>query len=256
MTIDEPRLLITGGTGRLGRAARKIFPNALYPGRADMDITAKATVDAYFANHKPEIVIHLAALASIPGCENDKPKAWTVNVQGTRNIIAAAQTTSATRVLLYLQSACIFPGTDPDAMENEDSLPDPKHYYGITKLVAEEAILGAQNDQLKTYSVRTNFTTMPWEYPKAFTDRYGTYLFAQGVVKGLKEILEKLPGRQILHVCGDKKISMYDYAVAGGSQVEPMTLKDYSGPPLTINMSLATKYWRPYKLEDSDFRDE
>lgn len=256
MQINETKLVITGGTGRLGRAARKIFPKALYPGRADMDVTSKTLVDAYFAEHQPEVVIHLAAMATIPGCEKDKPGAWKANVEGTRNIIAAAKATPATTTLLYLQTACIFPGTNPEAMEDEDSLPDPKHYYGLTKLVAEEAILGAQGDKLKTYSIRTNFTTMPWEYPKAFTDRYGTYLFAQGVVKGLKEILEAQPDRQILHVCGDKKISMYDYAVAGGSQVEPMTLQDYSGPPVTVNMSLATKYWHPYKLEDSDFHDE
>jgi dTDP-4-dehydrorhamnose reductase len=29
---------------------------------------------------------------------------------------------------LYLQSACIFSGED-DFMYDEDSIPDPKHYY-------------------------------------------------------------------------------------------------------------------------------
>jgi hypothetical protein len=96
---------------------------------------------------------------------------------------------------------------------------------------------------------------MPWEYPKAFTDRYGTYLFAQGVAKGIRDILESETEERIIHLCGDRKISMYEYAVAGGSKVEPMTLADYKGPPLTKNMSLGTKVWRKYGLEDSNYSD-
>lgn len=48
---------------------------------------------------------------------------------------------------------------------------------------------------------------------------------------------------------------MYEYAVAGGSKVEPMTLADYKGPALTKNMSLSTKVWRKYGLEDSNYSD-
>lgn len=64
-------------------------------------------------------------------------------------------------------------------MYDEDSLPNPKHYYGLTKLLAEEIVKSYNAEHFKTIVTRTNFTTMPWEYPKAFTDRYGTYLFAE-----------------------------------------------------------------------------
>jgi nucleoside-diphosphate-sugar epimerase len=57
-------------------------------------------------------------------------------------------------------------------MYDEDSIPAPKHYYGITKLVAEEIVKSYNDDNFQTIIVRTNFTTMPWEYPKAFTDRF------------------------------------------------------------------------------------
>lgn len=48
---------------------------------------------------------------------------------------------------------------------------------------------------------------------------------------------------------------MYEYAKAGGSDVEPMDLSQYHGPALTKNMSLSTKVWKKYRLEDSEFID-
>ncbi|MHA1428088.1 MAG: hypothetical protein ACTSQI_19065, partial [Candidatus Helarchaeota archaeon] len=141
---------------------------------------------------------------------------------------------------------------DMNAMEDEDSIPEPKNYYSLTKLLQEEIVKSYDSPQMKVTIVRTNFSSMPWPYPKAFTDRFGTYLFPQGVARGLKDIVIYKPDNLIIHVCGDRKISMYEYARTGGSDVEPLTLDQYNGPPLTCNMSLTTKYWKHYKLEDSD----
>jgi hypothetical protein len=103
--------------------------------------------------------------------------------------------------------------------------------------------------------LRTNFTSMPWAFPKAFTDRFGTYLFAQGVAKGLRDVLLESTWRPTLHLCGDRKVSMHEYARLGGSEVAPMTMAEYKGGPLTVNMSLTSKYWRLYRLEDSSPND-
>jgi hypothetical protein len=46
-------------------------------------------------------------------------------------------------------------------------------------MIAEEIVKTYNSISMHTIVVRTNFTSMPWEYPKAFTDRFGTYLFAQ-----------------------------------------------------------------------------
>ena len=45
-------------------------------------------------------------------------------------------------------------------------------------------------------------------------------------------------------------MSMYELALLAGSKnVGKMTLADYKGPPLTIDMSLSTKRWKKYKIE-------
>jgi len=52
-----------------------------------MDITNIEMIENFIKNKKPEIIIHLAALASIPKCEENKALAWNTNVIATRNIV-------------------------------------------------------------------------------------------------------------------------------------------------------------------------
>ena len=52
----------------------------------------------------------------------------------------------------------------------------------------------------------------------------------------------------IVHVVGDKKISMYELAKLTTPEIQPMTMNDYTGPRLTIDMSLDTKRWKKYTL--------
>ena len=218
-----------------------------------MDITNIKRTAEYIDIKKPEIIIHLAALASIPKCEENKDLAWEINVMATRYLIEKAKQ-AWVKKFIYLQSACIFSGEEA-WMYDEESIPNPKHYYGLTKLIAEEIIKSYNTPDFQTIILRTNFTTMPWEYPKAFIDRFGTYLFAQWVVKGIKEVLESDTKLPVIHICGEREISMYEYAQLGKSNVEPMSLNEYTWTPLTRKMSLTTKYWHTYKIEESDFND-
>ncbi|MEI6580860.1 MAG: sugar nucleotide-binding protein [bacterium] len=252
--IEEEKILFTGGSGRLGKACKKIFPGAQYPASKELNILNEKSIDDYFSNHNISIVIHLAAIASIPICEEKKKEAYEMNVMGTKRMLEISRQYKVQH-FVYLNTACIFPGTDNTAIEDEDSIPYPKHYYGLTKLMAEEIAKTYNNKEMLVTVIRTNFTTMPWEYPGAFTDRYGTFLFAQGVAKGIRDVVQEKPKYPIIHICGDRKMSMYEYAITGGSKVKPMTLADYKGVPLTKNMSLTSKYWKLYKLEDSDSKD-
>ena len=43
---------------------------------------------------------------------------------------------------------------------------------------------------------------------------------------------------------------MYDLAKITTPNVEPMTIKDYSGPRLTMDMSLDTEKWKKYKISE------
>ena len=97
--------------------------------------------------------------------------------------------------------------------------------------------------------IRTNFAPkQQWKYPKAFVDRFGTYLFSDDVAQGIFDVCKKKE-KGITHIVGDKRVSMYELAfLAGSKNVGKMTLKEYQGPPLTVDMSLSTKRWKKYKI--------
>jgi len=236
-------VLITGGTGALGIELQKVFPENISPTHKELDITKKEQVKKVFQQNKIDTVIHTAAITKIRKCEEDKQLTWNVNVKGTKNIIDEIIHSELNTNFVYVSTACVFDGHSE--MYTEKSIPYPENFYSLTKLLGEfEA-----NILPKAIIIRTNFVPKkPWPYEKAFTDRYGTYLFAEQVANGIKDVIKKrLTG--IVHIVGDKKMSVFELAKMTTPQIKPMTINDYSGPPLTMDMSLDTKKWKKYKIK-------
>lgn len=234
-------VLITGGTGTLGSELKKIFPDSISLAHKDFDICDLTSVKNIFTNQKIDTVIHSAAFTNVRGCEENKSKAMQVNVQGTTNLVEEFKNSNPTGKFVYISTACVFDGHS--GMYTENSLPYPENFYSLTKLLGEYVVNQFQNSLI----IRTNFVSRnKWPYPKAFTDRFGTYLFSDQVAKGIFEVYSKLNG--IVHIVGDKKMSMFELAKITTPLIEPMTMKEYSGPPLTIDMSLDTEWWKKYTL--------
>lgn len=236
-------ILITGVTGVLGSELKKLFPDSISPEHKDFDICDKSQVDALFNQEKFDLVIHTAAYTTVRGCEENKELAMKVNVEGTKNLVDATSKFSPHAKFVYISTACVFDGHSE--MYVESSIPYPENFYALTKLLGEYEAQRILNHII----IRTNFVgKKKWPYPGAFTDRFGTYIFADKVAYGIKEICESnLEG--VVHIVGDNKISMFDLAKMTTPDVKPMTLDDYRGPPLTLDMSLDTKRWKKYKLE-------
>lgn len=239
------KVLITGGNGDLGNSLKKTFKGALFPTHSEMDVTSPKAVEKIILRYKPEALIHLAALVGIRECEEDKKKAWLTNVEGTQHIINALKRLNNNCYLVYMSTACVFAG-ETKKYYTENSIPNPKNYYSFTKLCGE--LIARQYSN--TCIIRTNFAPKTqWKYPKAFTDRFGTYLFSDNVAQGIYEVCKKKE-KGIIHIVGDKRMSMYELALLAGSKnVGKITLKEYNGPPLTVDMSLSTKRWRKYKIK-------
>ena len=193
-------------------------------------------------DNKVDIIIHTAALTGIRECEENSPKAWNNNVKATENLVDACLKYCPDVYFVYLSTACVFDGHR--GMYNENDIPYPENFYALTKLLGEFAVKKLSNYLI----IRTNFVAKEkWKYPKAFTDRYGTYLLAQDVALGIKNVVEnQLHG--IIHIVGDSKISMFELARKLSPNVFPMTIGEYDGPPLTMDMSLDTVRWKKYKI--------
>ena len=236
-------IIVTGATGKLGRELVRIFPDCLHPDRKELDITDRRLVDRYVRYYEPEAIVHAAALTGVRQCEEDRYLAWKTNVDGTENVVEAVEKNAPGCRFLYISTACVFGGDRGGYTERD--IPYPSNFYALTKLLGEILAARLPNHLV----VRTNFVTKDkWPYPKAFTDRFGTYLFADDVAVALTELLEAgLTG--IVHVVGDKKMSMFELAKLTTPNVEPMTVNEYEGPPLTIDMTLDTIRWRKYRFK-------
>lgn len=239
----EPRVLITGARGRLGRELLKRFPGALAPSRQDMDLTGEANqMSGFVETYRPTIVIHAAALTDIRQCEHARDLAWATNVAGTANLMNACARVERDVYFIYISTACVFDGERGGYVE--DDIPCPKNFYGLTKLAGELIV----STHARHLIVRTNFVDREhWPYPKAFVDRFGTYLFAEDVATAVADLVDSgLTG--VAHVAGDETLSMYSLARLTTPDVLPMTLSEYQGPPVTINMTLDSKRWKKYRL--------
>ncbi len=245
MFLNSMKILITGGNGALGRSLKKVFPDAYFPTHGEMDVADADAVNKAILSYEPGALLHAAAFVDIRGCEKDRERAWNTNVEGTQNIVNALKKLSNDCYLVYMSTACVFAG-EHEKYYTEDDIPAPKNYYSFTKLCGELVARQYKN----TCIIRTNFVPkQQWKYPKAFVDRFGTYLFTDNVAEGIKDVFDKKE-TGILHIVGDKRMSMYELALLAGSKaVGKMTLEEYDGPPVTVDMSLSTKRWKKYKIK-------
>jgi dTDP-4-dehydrorhamnose reductase len=239
-------VLITGSTGRLGRELKCVFPDSQHPTKAELDIRNDQRVNEHFRVKTPDIIIHTAALTGIKQCEEDKRLAWATNVNGTENLVKACRAFNSDAYFVYISTACVFYGDRGDYTEGD--IPNPKNFYALTKLVGEAAV---RNSGLPHWLVvRTNFVSREkWPYPKAFIDRFGSYLFADDLALALAKVMGKrLEG--VLHITGKRRLSMYELARLTTPEVHPMSLGEYQGPPLTVDMTLKSE-----RIESFDLRE-
>ena len=237
------KTLITGGSGILGIELKKFFPNSLFPSHSELDITNHEMVFDYFSKNEFDSIIHAAAMTSIRQCESEKKLSWDTNVVGTKNLVDAAIKFNPNSKFSYVSTACVFDGHV--GMYKESSIPHPENFYALTKLIGEQFVKNLKNHII----IRTNFKgKQKWPYPKAFTDRFGTYLFADQVALGINDIIkENIQG--VVHIVGKKKISMFELAQLTTPDIKPLTIDEYQGPPLTMDMSLDTERWKKYTLK-------
>ena len=235
-------ILITGGTGVLGSELKNFFPDAIFPEHEIFDISNSKSVEELFNKEKIDLIIHTAAFTTVRGCEEKKQHAMDVNVIGTKNLVEGLLKSNPLGKFVYISTACIFDGHS--GMYTENSIPYPENFYSLTKLLGEYEIGKLKNSLI----IRTNFVARKkWPYPKAFIDRFGTYLFSDQVAFGINDVIQNnLKG--VVYIVGDKKISMFDLAKITTPEIQTITMQEYSGPKLTIDMSLDSKRWKKYSL--------
>ena len=137
------RLLLTGGTGMVGRNIRA-HPAArdwtvLAPGSAELDLTDAAAVADFFDQNRPDMVIHAAGRVGGIQANMAHPVAFLdQNLAMGRNVVMAAQRAGVRR-LLNLASTCMYPRAAPNPLREEmvltGELEPTNEGYALAKIV-------------------------------------------------------------------------------------------------------------------------
>ncbi|WP_322800893.1 dTDP-4-dehydrorhamnose reductase [Thermoflexus sp.] len=153
------RVLLTGGTGMLGRALREIWSSqheVLAPSHAELDLARPPQIFEAVRQLHPQVILHAAAIADVDRCESDPDLAFRVNTVGTACLAAAAHEIGAT--LIFISTDYVFDGTKGTPYTEFDA-PNPINIYGRSKWMAEEAV---RTLCPRHFIVRTAWLFAPW----------------------------------------------------------------------------------------------
>ena len=144
---SDARVLVTGCGGMLGDAvyhtfagsyqhvhATDLVPNEAWLSR--LDVRDLEDCERAFADVRPAIVLHLAALTDLEYCETHQDNCWQTNALGAENVALLARQHDATMV--YISTAGIFAG-EKDQFHDFD-LPNPLSQYGRAKYYGERFV--------------------------------------------------------------------------------------------------------------------
>lgn len=239
---DRKKIVITGGSGRLGTELRRLLPGILAPSRAELDVTSATSVSAAMDRLRPEVVLHAAAYTDVKGAEEHREQCWRTNVRGTRNVAAAAAAVDA--LLIHVSTDYVFEGTRGMYREDEPVGPPP-NYYALSKLVAEEIARTAPRHLV----LRTSFRPRGWPYPVAFEDVFTSQDYVDIIAPEIALAVRhagRIPHRT-LHIATERK-SVYELARRRSPDVRPGS-KRGAGVNLPDDTSLDISRWTELREE-------
>ncbi len=141
------RVLVTGHAGFIGRnLCTHLGGLGFHVSGVDtaspvegerVDIRRESALERAFVRAKPDAVVHLAALASVPGCESRPEYAMRVNEGGTR-VVARLCARHAAR-LVFMSSAAVY-GNPTELPTPTRAAQRPVNIYGETKVLGERIV--------------------------------------------------------------------------------------------------------------------
>ena len=131
-------VLVTGGSGLVGKHLKDILPDAIYISSKDFDLTDMHRVDSMMDFFRPKVVIHLAAkVGGIMDNINHPVEYLEENIMMNINVLKKCHEYKVDRVISVL-STCIYPDkVSVYPMKEKDLFngpPTPTNFaYGFSK---------------------------------------------------------------------------------------------------------------------------
>lgn len=230
------KILLTGGSGLLGRELLKINPEINAPSSDELDVTKTKSIIKNIKKYKPDLVIHCAAILDNDILKEAPDYAVQVNIIGTANIAMVCSYFSLR--LIYISTDYIYRGDKGDYKEDDEIL--PYNFYSWTKLGGECAMKCVKDHLI----IRTSFGPSKFPYKQAFNDGWRSKDYVDVIAPMIYEAaISDLTG--VLNIGTDRK-SLFSYAKERNKDVEPVLIKD-SGFDAPWDTSLDLTKWNNYK---------
>lgn len=229
------KILLTGGSGLLGKELLKLDPNIYAPTRNTLDIQSLDSVTGVLWGYKPDLVIHAAALTDNRYAEKHPDMAVKANIEGTAHIASVCSDLRCR--VVYISTDYVYRGDRGNYREDDELL--PFNFYAWTKLGGECAIRACKNHLIIRTSFGGNF-----QYQEAFTDKWVSKMFVDEIApKILEAALSTLIG--VVNLGGARQ-SVYTQVSGCNPSVRPITLD--TSPHITpVDTSLDLSKWESYK---------
>jgi len=142
--MTPARILITGATGFVGPYVRAACAQAFAGAEiinGSADITERAAVLAMIADARPDVVIHLAGIASVPVARSNPDQAFAVNLNGTLNLAYALLESQPNALLINAGSSdCYGDSFRAGVPLDEHAALAPLNTYAASKAAADLAL--------------------------------------------------------------------------------------------------------------------
>lgn len=240
------KILVIGGGGQLGGKLISLCRGKNYEtystyltrrppleeSRAfPLDKRQTAAIGTLIEQIRPDVVIDTAALTNVDYCESHRDEAWQVNAEGTRKLALACKQVKAK--IVFISTDFVFDGRKGNY--NEEDLPNPLNYYGVTKLEGERSVaanedyLVARSSVIYSWKGQREKATSTGVKPENFAmwvvqklsngepvrivdDQYASPTLADSLAGGLLEALEG-DSKGLFHISGKTRLSRFEFAL-------------------------------------------
>lgn len=238
----------------------EVIPTDVLPDCEHLDITNTESVFEVVKKHRPEMVIHCAAMTDVDGCERSPDLAFKVNALGTWNLACACAANDA--AIAYVSTDYVFDGEKGEPYTEFDRT-NPTSAYGASKLAGEQAVTELCP---KHYIVRTSWVFAPHAKNFALTmlrlsetnkeikvvaDQFGSPTYAKDLA-GFLASLAGSPLYGVYHYTNSGACSWHEFAknileTAGRTDVNVVPIKTEDWPTPTRRPKFSAL--RHYRLE-------
>ncbi len=219
------KVLVTGAKGMLGSDLCPIFDHQhelLATDVEEMDVRDPGAVFQTFEKFRPELVLHLAALTNVDGCQEMRDETYLTNTVGTKNIALASARAGA--AMVYISTGSVFDGTKSEPYTEFDR-PNPRSEYSKAKYQGEQIVRELIREH---YIVRAGWMFGGGQRDKKFVgkiislarqgkplqvvdDKFGSPTYTKDMAEGIMK-LTQTGWFGTYHLANEGCCSRYEYA--------------------------------------------